>query len=1097
MNRRSFLGSWALASLVGSLALTVASSCGSDLDTNRVVPDRGSFGAIVTDLMVKRVERFEPDRAQVLLGHGPELTEAIDQAAPKSTLTDLDNFLQAGLPLVDDGTFAGATNPAAVAMATLANDANFLQALWHFEGRDGYRAPSAAQGLVRALVTFSGQTAFMQTLATVLAKGSMGEDALYRVGDAVTASLASPEAVPDPADPGRTLNLVRSVLGTQDPSFESTAAPQAMPAVQRDVRGLPMVAARGTQLPMGLVDSDGDGLPDVDAHGRFIDANGVEVMVPTPFPLGASGIDVNPRDDQGRALAPDGQPLYVYRDLNSTELAGVARELPALFDPDPTRDIALVLARGLNTMLGPRTSDGSAFDASRAPMLDMLHGFVGVLGGGGAAPTLEAARVLVARESAPSYGNPLARLVRAIIATSNNAGQDANALMKPGHTLYEEILRPDPNDPEAGVAARAAALPGFIEDLVAALEDMNTESVGPQMAMFLQYKDFIYSDLAQDIVTPVDRGQPDQGDNQPASDNRSLFQRMLHLIRDGNRVELCNQANAQLGLPNVFTITVPDKCQILRVPNIAVAYLASIAGLGELPVNRDAVRALLPLGQIISDGVIDQAVQLLTGIDPNNPSPEQLSRLVFEPLNDTYKGLLGDEIIDRDGVPYRLHHPGTAYAWEKPIAGRTFYEAMKPIALAFCKYTEAEPRGDNDPKCNPKRAELFGDLLSLFHRHWASPQSATYQDSDPSLQDYSKKDNAVSYEDVIAFAMTDSGLLRAATVFSIAAGSLTLSDGTTTVRSALAGAAGDLFTPTPGLTARPGSALVFDENTDGRARSRFDFIFDAYSARFNTLAQSDPTDSWRTATSRLIDIVFRTSIVGDPGGPDPLPALDPRWQRVLLAKVDLLRDRLAAHTAAGDLQQWVSVAMVSNLAGPLSGKINASLLDLLLAIDADQDAKGWFYAMTRYLLDESQGAFVPVVTGVADLLDTLQADPEMVAILGGIGRALGTQTGFARGALTLVARLLGTPKGSYMATLMQNLVDGGVPQTELGPLARILDVLSDVQRTMPGLGYDIGPTDYSRVLYQLAQFLVDEERGLPKFYAIVHCRLPGACPPSQ
>ena len=109
-----------------------------------------------------------------------------------------------------------------------------------------------------------------------------------------------------------------------DPDLRGGRATRAATRRSRCVNG---------QVPAPFVDADGDGLPDVDALGRFVTSDGS--LPPSPFFSvdGASG----PRDSSGRALSASGNGalVYGYVGVHRTFGAALARDVRPFFQPDP------------------------------------------------------------------------------------------------------------------------------------------------------------------------------------------------------------------------------------------------------------------------------------------------------------------------------------------------------------------------------------------------------------------------------------------------------------------------------------------------------------------------------------------------------------------------------------------------------------------------------------------------------------------------------------------------------------------------------------------------------------------------------------------
>jgi hypothetical protein len=92
----------------------------------------------------------------------------------------------------------------------------------------------------------------------------------------------------------------------------------------------------------------------------------------------------------------------------------------------------------------------------------------------------------------------------------------------------------------------------------------------------MKYKDqFGYNAskvLIGSFATVVDRAQPDR------AFNRSLMQRLLHLISDSNGARMCNKQDAVVRDPFIgVVLQTYDECDLVDIPNLAVFYVQAIA----------------------------------------------------------------------------------------------------------------------------------------------------------------------------------------------------------------------------------------------------------------------------------------------------------------------------------------------------------------------------------------------------------------------------------------------------------------------------------------------------------------------------------------
>src|SRR5262249_18936359 len=134
--------------------------------------------------------------------------------------------------------------------------------------------------------------------------------------------------------------------------------------------------------------------------------------------------------------------------------------------------------------------------------------------------------------------------------------------------LYDDLIP---------VVNEILATPGLAEDLLTALENPVTRNLSDRFRDFMAYKDQLdYDPDTQGIVgslgTPVDRTRPD-------SDwNRSLMQRLLHLIADASGVTVCNKQDAVIRDPIIgLVLATYNECELLQINDLAVFYAQSIA----------------------------------------------------------------------------------------------------------------------------------------------------------------------------------------------------------------------------------------------------------------------------------------------------------------------------------------------------------------------------------------------------------------------------------------------------------------------------------------------------------------------------------------
>ena len=168
---------------------------------------------------------------------------------------------------------------------------------------------------------------------------------------------------------------------------------------------------------------------------------------------------------------------------------------------------------------------------------------------------------------------------------------------------------------------------------------------------------------------------------------------------------------------------------------MAKFYVQVILGTGEMEFKDGLVDTL---------SNIDFMLESLSGVDgfTKNPTFQAVNRVMFTEPNEFLAGMI-DPPQALDGGVLKDRHPGTIFAWEQP----GFIDGVRPIAEVLGAYG---------------REDLFGELLTLVHRHWYSDQSDMVQTSEPAASLYVYGTGMVQFEEIAARALTEADLMNAA-----------------------------------------------------------------------------------------------------------------------------------------------------------------------------------------------------------------------------------------------------------------------------------------------------------------------------------------------
>jgi hypothetical protein len=654
------------------------------------LPIAGALDAAIPDVQVAVKDLANADPAKSC--------GAPTGAATDGLHTELAHTLSNFTDLYDDRTIPLLTEALGHVLDTIKLSPDAQAALARMDARQGYRPSSIAIGVARPILAYPQLVDFANSLLTLLATDSNPYSAgIFDPKEPLPPVVANRTTVPGPAsaqfqqllkvlheelrtetadppvplltstpdgnDPTRLvfnrplqdLEVARKILF---PSLAATPPPfdsSSQPLVLRDGRGVGVVPLVNGKVPAPFVDADGDLLPDLDALGQFVTADGT----PVPSPLfSADGTD-GPRSS---GLALNGaSPMYGFVDTRGTLLAKVTSDLVPLLDP---KNEALLqgLARGLPLLFGAHDASASSsktyapdpllpqawalqhpatpppanlgtspvvlpyagYHAESAALADLTYAVGQVL----ADPTTDDTLNLF-RQLLTTNPDAVARLIGVGMQIKNIANAHPEAHIPALSTLWDELLDAfakiaDVYDPTTG---------GILEDIITAFGTSQTLALKDTFAAYIDDKDHLTyqnahrppatgaADLngpAFDLNTggvtgmsaPVDRTQPDTGPN------RSSLQQFMQLLHDANGLGACTKAGAvaHLNFPVIGNIDYPSAaadaacltfgggnippnpmpaCGILRITNVAQLLLDVALGRAKFDIPDPCLNALL------------------------------------------------------------------------------------------------------------------------------------------------------------------------------------------------------------------------------------------------------------------------------------------------------------------------------------------------------------------------------------------------------------------------------------------------------------------------------------------------------------------------
>ena len=664
-----------------------------------------------------------------------------------------------------------------------------LEAMARIAGRQGYRPARVVLGAVRPALAYPGLRSLAQTLLPRVEPGGSMHDSLENVLGMMESELADSVAVPRPeiyvvdpvtAQPNRPrtkMEIGRALMLSSDPVF---AAPGAAPRylVQRDPRGvaIPLGNVPGVPgtVPATFLDANGDGLADVDAASRLLGLDSLPAAVDPPFVVPGLGRFV-PADPFGRALDPGGQPVYEYVNTSESLVASLLRDLEPLLDPDPTAqhetvtDLlsgAFVLYGDLLARPAPWAVGGeyTSFDASTSPLVDLLHA-VGQLFAHPASDSWIAGFTQLMRDNEQD----VARFLGAALKLREISNARPDIALDPRVTFWDELT-----DVLVKILRKNSQL---FKDVLRSFKHPDAVAYLPgAIRSYAQFRDKLSYDPANlggppinlttgagpvDPSTPVDRSQPDVGDN------RSELHQFLQIVHDVNGVNACNKQGARVSVVIDLPILPPldlvwpipplsgyDECELFVFENMGLVFVDAILGKAQVEIRDNLLDSLVngPLGGLLdanqlfeeSSGIPGMTLSptaqglarlaffgaesplydpLFNGVMPDrdpfwngpNDKTNRFVRNLVEPVSTSVcptrpaPGLPGIELADcalPGGNPFdvlRIRDQGVLFTWEK----YQFYDGIRPLLAALDAHDSAE---------------LFLELNEVIYRHYPTLQ---------------------------------------------------------------------------------------------------------------------------------------------------------------------------------------------------------------------------------------------------------------------------------------------------------------------------------------------------------------------------------------
>jgi hypothetical protein len=831
-------------------------------------------------------------------------------------------------------------------------------------------------------------------------------------------------AMQDSAPPVRP-SLGERLLAELDSPLD-TGAPSW--AVLLDEQGVPVVNTQGGEPLAPFVDSNGDGLVDVDAENDPVDSSGQKIKIPVFSDESHRG---ETRDADGKAQAP-GQPLYQYFDVKRTLLGA------ALWNLNPMlRDgILWDLFTAFGGLLGPKVTrsdpDGPfpGFDPTQNPILDLMYALREVRRYP-RLPELAAVLGALARQHPTLLGELVTELGKAIALFE---GPDR---LTPGNNLFDDLH----------LELEYWAKTGLFREVLLSFQDPRMDGLAQGMFNMMVFTDLELGDPDQELACSTDSecqariqqiydipyagmtrwDQPDT-----ATSNQSIQQKFMALVWDVFEVPVV------IVLMNILNM--PDM-QI--TDDMASYYVEAMAGVAELSA-----------GDV--DG--DLVVPFIPEFEDKYPSAEEFGLY----MNHSH-AFLGDPLC-KQGYIVKDHLGRYLLGLQRTGA----LEGFKPFAEAFASLDDAH---------------AFTRFLSVLHFHYGSTRV-----EDPTGLQTQHGTNFRALEEPLARTLSETDLmpkaielLRVLAALPVALGGQPIS-----AIDELAVFLTYMLDTDAGLTTRQGQTWI--HAGDGVRRvdklSRLYLLLHAFD-RMDGMLEGSPDA--KAAWDRMDLLGYFLDL--DSSGQS---LANPTAVPLLQALLPILSDHLAVSFAQPSYQTDLDeeLADLESFFGSRGFAYLYDVVTAVRDDPAHAPLKTLVDNLLARITDASrsgdQDLFGAVLALLSDMIQSRIDHNAGKQLLRWVGEVISPDDRILFELVELLDTLYGEDTERVFLSLALNLFREQRPG--LFAVNNLGTVLKAVHRLDPAERGHYTAEDFEHIITRLSDYLIDEERGLERLYTIVHNR---------
>jgi hypothetical protein len=1135
-------------------------ACVTEYDFNRTTPIRGTFGEEMYHVLHQDTQWSPrvPEIRRILLEREREaIITSLDQIIQADLANSLDLFLQSLAPLQDLEMIPDFTRKVASILDFTMDQSVVHTVLAHHRQRQGYKAFNIHTALLEYLVNWPQlESLLLYVSRIILANDGLNHEGYTNYSELATVhqliSLASYtlKTMELTQDPQRIEVVLGDIMLSSDHRFDSGHF--GMWAVRTDPRGMPkLINNQSGLLHRPFIDLDGDGLPDLNEQGRFIDMNDQVIQEQAFGLLKENGLWL--RDELTRAYIQEVGFVFDYVDLNQTALSFLIAQLPDLLE----QDVIFNLLDALQVLLPDKVtiqSDGqywSIYPTLNNSLVELLHASVYVLNIDILDELLDTASMIMR-----DHENLVAQILFALKDLQDRANNDSEAYLTAAHTLGDDFI-------EALIPI--IGTPGLVEDLLIAMQDPVVQASAQPLADMLTYKaqravpqdqspyNLCYYNCedryehgtldklaciracpnSEIMAELVDRNRP------PSSDNRSHWERTLALFRTtvatSYELRVLTLEIPQLDINIDVNNTLPP---LLRIDNVAAAYIHAVSGDFELInyVTEEAIASedmdflLDGLENICGSSTLDSLIQSLLPIMVNI-TPENLGHTCVRFA----------EVSDQTHLPaeqLKRHKLSVMVAFlslltdtsmdEKPSASQLtrFFNTPNPsldlniarLSLSQIKdqdgYLLWEHHGDMLYAAEASglldamrpifqvfvthgMASELAQLMALLDQHYPSPQVVYFTQDGQAAPRAGQGSGLQRFEGILQAWLTEDLLFPALHQLAIL-GAHIQSQRKQSMNEILATFFRHVLVQDPSLSYRDGRKN--HQRVDGIEipTNRLFLLLDAFEVLSERLAiHPEAQAKWEHAAEALIDILLEVD--------QKETGLVSFVKKGSIALAQVIAENIAnlirSERDKGQFDRFIQNFYVSS-ENLLTGRGLPLWIDLYNACTNTIQDQELLRQLTHYLVDPvNQKAFLVVLY---DLITNLRAESDLLIF----GKFMGELIDPLRSwnakfypiplishiALLIKESLDRTPP-AFIVSVIRNAFTRSVVSKQIHadpqgkyPFSILVETIADYNRVSPEVLGPLYTEDYQQFSYDVSRWLRDKKYGMEQIYDLIKSR---------